>query len=290
MCAFDTARLLKLSLFGIVLLIFFQKTGAYSNNHHTKRPATASWTRLHRFDVTRQIFWSATTLQGNPKQERHSHRRNSLMHSSLLSVPQSRNDDSGGYVPSGLTPQEYQKLKQKEAREQASKDFGAWGPRFHRSNRPDGDWFLMKSLWTGGFDPNNGNNQGAGDNLTRRKQLQKFLSRFLPPFLLAFAAIDCVLSALSVWTAAQMTVRKAVQLSFTVLFRRQLLVTLYWNMMLLKLVASIGFTAPADEYMEWASRKLQWSHKRVWFSTVAAMLGSVILWSVLLAAARNLRF
>lgn len=30
--------------------------------------------------------------------------------------------------------------------------FGMWGPRFAQTERPDGDWFIVPSLWTGGFD------------------------------------------------------------------------------------------------------------------------------------------
>lgn len=289
MCTCDTARLLKLPLLGIVLLICFETSVAYSNNHPTKRP-TASWTRLHRFDVTRQIVWSPTTLRDNPTRERHGNGRSSLVRFSLLSTPRSSNDGTGGYVPSGLTAQEYRKLKQQETSERASKDYGAWGPRFHRSHRPDGDWFLMKSLWTGGFDPNNNTHQGASDRLAwRKQQIQRCLIRFLPPFLLAFAAMDCVLSALAIGSAAQMTVRQAIPLIVTVLFRRSSLVTWYGKMMLLKVVASMGGTLPAAKYLEWASQKLQWSRSRVWISTVAAMLGSVMIWSVLLAVARTFR-
>lgn len=37
-------------------------------------------------------------------------------------------------------------------------NFGMWGPRFARTDGdPDGNWFNLPSLWTGGFDANNNN-------------------------------------------------------------------------------------------------------------------------------------
>eukprot|EP00978_Attheya_sp_CCMP212_P026633 scaffold88085_cov36-Attheya_sp.AAC.1 len=34
------------------------------------------------------------------------------------------------YVPSGMTPEEYQALKEKEQLELSKKKFGIWGPKF----------------------------------------------------------------------------------------------------------------------------------------------------------------
>jgi len=33
-----------------------------------------------------------------------------------------------------------------------SKDFASWGPRFQKSERPDGDWMVLPKLWTGGYE------------------------------------------------------------------------------------------------------------------------------------------
>ena len=79
----------------------------------------------------------------------------------------SRNDSPGSelfptagssYVPSGLTEKEWNEIKRKERQELEKKEFGAWGPRFARSERPDGDWMITPNLWTRGF---NANNNGA---------------------------------------------------------------------------------------------------------------------------------
>ncbi|GFH56472.1 hypothetical protein CTEN210_12948 [Chaetoceros tenuissimus] len=56
------------------------------------------------------------------------------------------------YIPSGLTKEQWEKIQQKEKGEQMSKDFAAWGPRFQKSDRPDGDWMVLPKLWTGGYE------------------------------------------------------------------------------------------------------------------------------------------
>lgn len=38
-----------------------------------------------------------------------------------------------GYVPDGMTPEQYKKLKEKEAKNQANKRFGAFGPQTFKS-------------------------------------------------------------------------------------------------------------------------------------------------------------
>ena len=58
------------------------------------------------------------------------------------------------YVPSGLTREEYAALRERERREASKMDYGGWGPRFLKGDRPDGDWMVVPSLWTGGFDSN----------------------------------------------------------------------------------------------------------------------------------------
>ena len=65
------------------------------------------------------------------------------------------------YVPSGLTREEYAALRERERREASKMDYGGWGPRFLKGDRPDGDWMVVPSLWTGGFDSNAGGSAPA---------------------------------------------------------------------------------------------------------------------------------
>lgn len=59
--------------------------------------------------------------------------------------------DGGGYVPSGLTREQYEAIKKEEQEKQKKMNYGAWGPRFSASERPAGDWMVIPSLWVTGF-------------------------------------------------------------------------------------------------------------------------------------------
>lgn len=66
----------------------------------------------------------------------------------------SNDEATGGYVPSGLTSQEYQAIRAKEQRQQQQQqgtNLGAWGPRFDRGEAPLGDWMVDSNLWINGF-------------------------------------------------------------------------------------------------------------------------------------------
>jgi len=59
-----------------------------------------------------------------------------------------------GYVPDGLTREEYEQIKAKERTEVKKKNFAMFGPRFKPTGAPEGDWMVNSSLWTGGFNSN----------------------------------------------------------------------------------------------------------------------------------------
>jgi len=79
-----------------------------------------------------------------------------------------------GYVPDGLTREEYASIKQEEAALESSRNYGAWGPRFAASNEPPpGDWFVMPQLWTKGaveFPTSS-----AKDTISRRRGVAAFV-------------------------------------------------------------------------------------------------------------------
>ena len=47
-----------------------------------------------------------------------------------------------GYVPDGLSREEYDNIKKRERDESTKKNFGAWGPRFRRTSAPTGKFIL----------------------------------------------------------------------------------------------------------------------------------------------------
>ncbi|KAL7511730.1 hypothetical protein ACHAXN_008690 [Cyclotella atomus] len=63
------------------------------------------------------------------------------------------------YIPTGLTEEQYAQIKLQDAAKFQG-DLGAWGPRWKKvSGDPQGNWFSMPSLWTGGY-----SRQAVGDH------------------------------------------------------------------------------------------------------------------------------
>jgi hypothetical protein len=61
-------------------------------------------------------------------------------------------DENGGYIPAGLSAEEWAMLRKKEADKHSTMNYGAWGPRFKEVKDPvasDMAWMCMPSLWTG---------------------------------------------------------------------------------------------------------------------------------------------
>eukprot|EP00956_Cyclotella_meneghiniana_P014677 scaffold22098_cov76-Cyclotella_meneghiniana.AAC.4 len=62
-----------------------------------------------------------------------------------------RSQRSTSYVPTGLTEEQYAQIKLADAAK-VQGDLGAWGPRWNKiSGDPQGNWFSMPGLWTGGY-------------------------------------------------------------------------------------------------------------------------------------------
>ena len=124
----------------------------------------------------------------------------------------------GPYVPSGMSAEEYKKLKLKESEALKKMNFGAWGPRFKQTDVPDGDWMVMPNLWTSGTITNrpgqtsNGFNTviGSGNqnnNITIIKRLLRqpqyimtFLRQNGPGLLLTYIMLDLIISAITMYT------------------------------------------------------------------------------------------
>ncbi|KAL3939479.1 MAG: hypothetical protein SGBAC_005808 [Bacillariaceae sp.] len=106
------------------------------------------------------------------------------------------------YIPSGMTLKEYNQLKQTELDAESAKNYGAWGPRFARSSRPNGDWMAMPQLWTqGAVDGpmlNTNNNTGKNGEPSR---LQGFVQK-IPALILATVLFDSVVTAVTMYKTA----------------------------------------------------------------------------------------
>lgn len=200
----------------------------------------------------------------------------------------------GGYVPSGLTVAQYEQLKQREAQERATKDYGAWGPRFLRSTPPSGDWFAWPQLWTSGSltttspVPTNANPSRRGAPLRNLAQALRrcigaiavFGKRWMPPFLLAYMALDTLLAAYSIFYVAQITLSQAAVHAATFVVRKQILVQLWRDVLLAKVVGAIFLTPLSQDCLQLQSRRLLWTPRRLWFVSVAGMIGALTVCSL----------
>ena len=107
-----------------------------------------------------------------------------------------------GYIPDGLTPREYAQLKEKEAKREAKRDYGAWGPRFAASSEaPDGDWMTMPHLWTQGIPSNFGGTAKQQSAVQQKRRQQR--NAQLVAFFLALTVVHTIS-----WSVATAIVRQ----------------------------------------------------------------------------------
>ena len=207
--------------------------------------------------------------------------------------------NSKPYVPDGLTDDEYAAIKKREAEQRKNKDFGAFGPRWSRSTRPDGDWMLMRSLWTRGFDSNapaidSGNGRNIDGNsspvgqLSRLLRLRQNAPIFFVSYAIVVAAITCIRLAaqselikggtgagagagaslvLGLRSALVSASRMAAN---TASFRTQSTIQ-----SLFALCASVLLIRPTNALIEYLNRKLLWSKRRS-LGVIAASILSIV--------------
>eukprot|EP00536_Pseudo-nitzschia_multiseries_P006699 jgi/Psemu1/15873/gm1.15873_g len=112
------------------------------------------------------------------------------------------------YVPSGMSRAEYVALRKTETEQQQKMNYGAWGPRFKQTDRPDGDWMVMPNLWTlGQIGGNrNRNNQGVvnngeneGSDPTGLRRIPSLARTYGPALVLGYVLVDCLFTAYALW-------------------------------------------------------------------------------------------
>jgi hypothetical protein len=175
------------------------------------------------------------------------------------------------YVPDGLSADEYSQLKQQEAARRAAMKYGAWGPRFQRSERPTGDWMVMPQLWTQGA--------VAGATTTRpnptsssskRKRLTTWLQETCPAFVLALSTVNLVLfSSYVLWLG-----RMAAVLQWMTSSPRMVAIVASSH-----IAVSILLTRAFQRYLEYANRRLLWTQQRTFVVTTTT--GLVVAWTVM---------
>ncbi len=130
-----------------------------------------------------------------------------------------------GYVPSGMSREEYSAIRKMEAEKERKMNYGAWGPRFFRTERPDGDWMVMPNLWTFGQVDNtrqpvsNGvDGEMGGIRPSLRRRLQWLAQVNGPAFLLGYVLVDSLFFCYSLWRLKQMQDSAIIQKTYGLAF------------------------------------------------------------------------
>eukprot|EP00980_Cylindrotheca_fusiformis_P019205 scaffold6528_cov114-Cylindrotheca_fusiformis.AAC.6 len=223
--------------------------------------------------------------------------------SSSSSSSSSPPDPPEPYRPSGMSLQDYQQLKQKEALQESQKNYGAWGPKFAQqtSRPPDGDWMVMRQLWTHGTVDGPSSTTSKSDQSTTSSRIGSFFRKIrkktiqlLPAIILSVAIMDSILTAMALYqSAAELTILKI----YAIVLRLKYIKwkTVEWSMTVFKLQlfkAVLTFaTAPIlDKY--YLSRiqnryNKSWSKRKIVILSCLGSLGLLSLWALLLLGLRK---
>jgi len=215
----------------------------------------------------------------------------------------SRNDDqtknqsswslanSAPYTPSGLSPEEYAKIKQSESDELSKKNFGAWGPRFKRSSRPDGDWMVMSNLWTRGFDSNaSALNGGDADVSGAGGKVSRLIRVFGPAFLLSYLVVTAFSTCVGLTKAAVSGSSEAKSISalFQLAVRLISMKEAVFKDFVLQGLMGAVLARPLINFCGYMNRKRLWSPRRTKTTVLLASVALVLSWIALLAGTSNL--
>lgn len=213
--------------------------------------------------------------------------------------------NSKPYVPDGLTDNEYAVIKKREAEEQREKNFAAFGPRWSRQTRPDGDWMLMRSLWTSGFDSNapainSGDSKNIDDNSSVLGQLSRLLRQNAPIFFVSYAIVVAAIACIRLATQSEiikgigggaglvLSLRSALvsasrMAANTASFRTQSIIQ-----RVILPCASVLLLLPTNALIEYLNRKLLWSKRRSLGIIAATSLSIVFVCAGALAVKASL--
>ena len=226
----------------------------------------------------------------------------------------SSSETSSSYVPSGLSYEQYQQLKKDEKLKLEKMNFGAFGPRFQQVDTPTGDWMVVPSLWTHGFNANSGNRKNGGvlvgnPNSKRRKvqrklyDMTRFMKPYIPSFLLGYILLDLLLTgvALSKVPHKKLTYNVAFHMitKMSLLNMKQMTISIpllltnvmtivsqmnWWKIQFLK-VSVVSLVTPIIEnrYIEYMNRKHLWDKRRTILTTLGVCIGVLLSYTTILA-------
>lgn len=214
--------------------------------------------------------------------------------------------NSKPYVPDGLTDNEYATIKKREAEQTKNKDFGAFGPRWSRSTRPDGDWMLMRSLWTRGFDSNapaidSGDGRNIDGNSSAVGQLSRLLRQNASIFFVSYATVVAAVTCIRLATQSELIKGTGAGASLVLSLRSALVsasrmaanTASFRTQSIIQRVflpcASVLLIRPTNALIEYFNRKLLWSKRRSLGVIAASTLSIVFVCAGALAVITSLR-
>ena len=226
----------------------------------------------------------------------------------------SSSEMSSSYVPSGLTYDQYQQLKKEEKLKLEKMNFGAFGPRFQQVDTPTGDWMVVPSLWTHGFNANSNNRKNGGGvggnnpNSKRRKvqrkiyDMTRFMKQYAPSFLLGYIILDLLLTGVALSkvphkkltynVAFHMITKMSLLLNIKQMASIPVIVTNvmtvvsqmnWWKLQFLKVsVASLITPIIENVYIEYTNRKHLWDKQRTILTTLRVCIGLLLSYTTVL--------
>lgn len=196
----------------------------------------------------------------------------------------------GSYVPSGLSREQYNKLKKKEADDLRKMDFASWGPRFKRDSRPDGDWMVMPSLWTNGFNaqPDLANGQ-ALNSFGPIQQIATILRSNFPGFVMGYLLLHSILAALALYRTTSLTFTRAAMIAIrgSTLNSVPLSISSLLKIQGLRSAFGVLMLPVMNRIVEVANRRHLWSRRKVVWSSILSSTGVLTLWTAALVLVRS---
>ncbi|CAJ1935285.1 unnamed protein product [Cylindrotheca closterium] len=201
------------------------------------------------------------------------------------------------YIPSGMTLEEYNQLKAKEIAAESNKNYGAWGPRFAPSDRPEGDWMVLpQQLWT----------QGAVDGLKvtaaqqsgKESNINRLLQRIyqqVPALILSTVVLDSVVTAVTLYRTATVDWRQMVWIACRVPLAmllpakvKQVVLVNFTRIHAVKALAVLMIAPLLDRYfLIPVNRYRLWSKRRTVALSTIGSLGILSMWALFLGTLKR---
>jgi hypothetical protein len=188
----------------------------------------------------------------------------------------------GPYVPSGLSAEQYSKIKKDEEEKMKRMNFAAWGPRFKRSEVPAGDWMVMPYLWTNGF--NAPRPRGHSDYFSEKTTIPPIVSRTaffvrekIRALLLAFILLDTLTTAFAMCKSPNLTAKQAAILILRAQpFANGLARIPPIKIMAAKLLVAASLIPVMEWVLETINRRWLWSTRRTICTSMVASSVSLV--------------